>query len=679
MNRAVSSVFRATTALLLGGLSIPAVTAATLTGSFASIPRNAEVNLSTAGPVDWVHWGLFTETSLNRKSGVTPRISDFDTVRGPNSNAFVSAYQYADNYNGYSWSDGTPVLAVTNTTTGVWAYGIPTFGTGFEFTVPADTTTRMLKVYVGAFAARGAMQVSLSDNSAGTYSDSSLANLMGNGPSGAYTITYAAASPGQTLRVHWTLMLGFRPDANVTLQAAALSSTGANNPPAVALTSPSDNANFSAPASITLEASASDFDGSIRRVEFYANDQKVGEDTTSPYSTEWNGVTPGIHTLKALAYDNGGEVSESMPVEIFVNGAGGSLVGSVAFPPSTVNLTTEGTADWTHWGLETNSLFDRKATGTPQLGDFTTIGDNPVRRYADNFTGYSWTDGTPTASANSSHTGVFIIGQNQGFALTLPADATPRTVRVYCGLYGAQGNFQAWLGDFSAPAYTDESLGGVLDNDYGVYTLTYTAASAGKTLNIRYRAKQLYDGDFGNVTLQSVTLVGGSGVPNTPPVVMLTSPTNNAQFPAPARITLQAAASDDGGVAKVEFFQGTTRLGEDTSSPYGFTWNNVPPGAYHLTARATDNFGITATSPPVTITVGSSPAATTLLNPRWAGTNFAFSFASQIGANYAVQFTPSLAPTNWQVFTNVAGNGSELSVTNRSPGGGQRFYRIESK
>ena len=32
----------------------------------------------------------------------------------------------ADNYNGYSWSDGVPETAVTNTPTGVWAFGTPT-------------------------------------------------------------------------------------------------------------------------------------------------------------------------------------------------------------------------------------------------------------------------------------------------------------------------------------------------------------------------------------------------------------------------------------------------------------------------------------------------------------------------------------------------------------------------
>src|SRR5437773_908426 len=128
--------------------------AGTLSGSFASIPNRTVIDLSAAGPVDWVHWGLYTATSLDRKAGVTPLISDFTPL--DNTNGGVSVYQFTNNFNGYSWSDGTPTASVTNTTTGVWAYGTPIReDSGFEISVTADTTVRTLKVYVGAFAAQG--------------------------------------------------------------------------------------------------------------------------------------------------------------------------------------------------------------------------------------------------------------------------------------------------------------------------------------------------------------------------------------------------------------------------------------------------------------------------------------------------------------------------------------------
>jgi hypothetical protein len=97
--------------------------------------------------------------------------------------------------------------------------------------------------------------------------------------------------------------------------------------------------------------------------------------------------------------------------------------------------------------------------------------------------------------------------------------------------------------------------------------------------------------------------------PNAAPTVSLTSPTEGATFTAPVNLTINANASDgDGTVAKVEFFQGSTKLGEDTTAPYIYAWGNVAAGTYMLTAKATDNEGATTTSSVVNIAVNSSPA-----------------------------------------------------------------------
>src|SRR5207247_5858609 len=136
-----------------------------------------------------------------------------------------------------------------------------------------------------------------------------------------------------------------------------------------------------------------------------------------------------------------------------------------------------------------------------------------VQQYSDNYSAYNWSDGTPTAVASSTRTGVFINGLNDGFAITAPADTALRTLKVYVGLYGAQGHFQAYLSDFSAPAYSDSSLRNIFGNAYSVYTLTYAAAAAGQTLTVKYTAKALFDADFGNVTFQAASLSSGV-VPN---------------------------------------------------------------------------------------------------------------------------------------------------------------------
>jgi hypothetical protein len=91
-----------------------------------------------------------------------------------------------------------------------------------------------------------------------------------------------------------------------------------------------------------------------------------------------------------------------------------------------------------------------------------------------------------------------------------------------------------------------------------------------------------------------VQVLGDSG-----PAVTLTQPANGATFTAPATVAIAATANDsDGTVAKVEFFNGATKLGEDTTAPYDFTWGAVPAGNYTVTARATDNLGASTTSSP---------------------------------------------------------------------------------
>jgi chitodextrinase len=102
-------------------------------------------------------------------------------------------------------------------------------------------------------------------------------------------------------------------------------------------------------------------------------------------------------------------------------------------------------------------------------------------------------------------------------------------------------------------------------------------------------------------------LANGGGGGNQSPSVSITSPANNASFTPPATVNITATASDaDGSIARVEFYNGGTKLGEDNSSPYSYSWANVAAGTYNLTARAIDNANASATSATVTITVGTS-------------------------------------------------------------------------
>jgi len=105
------------------------------------------------------------------------------------------------------------------------------------------------------------------------------------------------------------------------------------------------------------------------------------------------------------------------------------------------------------------------------------------------------------------------------------------------------------------------------------------------------------------------------------PTVSITAPLNGDIFHQGEDIVIEANASDsDGNVTKVEFYcQGDTKLGEDTNSPYSYTWNNAPIGRYSLAARAIDNNGVTRVSLPVSVGMTGGEATGTIQREWWTG------------------------------------------------------------
>jgi hypothetical protein len=115
----------------------------------------------------------------------------------------------------------------------------------------------------------------------------------------------------------------------------------------------------------------------------------------------------------------------------------------------------------------------------------------------------------------------------------------------------------------------------------------------------------------GNEAISSPIWISGT-TSNRNPVCSITSPSNGASFITPADITIRATAIDpDGSVASVEFYQGTTKLGEDLTSPFTFVWNGVTTGNYNITIKAIDNLDAVSTSSAVSISVGSIPITVT--------------------------------------------------------------------
>jgi regulation of enolase protein 1 (concanavalin A-like superfamily) len=165
-------------------------------------------------------------------------------------------------------------------------------------------------------------------------------------------------------------------------------------------------------------------------------------------------------------------------------------------------------------------------------------------------------------------------------------------------------------------------------------TNTYSATASGLTAGTYQLTAVATDSD-GVTRTSSPVSVTVNGTTNRPPTVSLTSPAANSTFTAPASITVTASAADtDGYITRVDFYQGSTRIGSDTSSPYSYTWTNVGAGSYQLTARAVDDDGATQTSTGANITVSTVVAPRPTRLAFTASANHATSVSSYIVAIY---------------------------------------------
>lgn len=466
-----------------------------------------------------------------------------------------------------------------------------------------------------------------------------------------------------------------------------------NLPPTASISSPANGASFTAPATVTISANASDPNGVVSKVEFYQNGIKLGEDNTSPYNFTWSNVAAGNYSLTAKAIDNQSAEGTSSLVNITVSSSPtlpspwttsdiGSVTpsGSASHASGTFTLsgagadiwgtadafryvyqTTTGdveitarvnsltnTNEWAKAGvmirqsLNANAVhatavvtpingtgLQRRTNAGGESEHTASTGAAPVwlrlKRTGNTFTAYRSTDGvswtvigTSTVTMSSTiYVGMVVTSHANGTLATASFGNVTVTTGSSNASPSASITAPANNSTFTAPASitinasasdTDGTIskveffnGGVkLGEDTSApYSFVWSGVSAG-TWQLTARATD-NGGATGNSSVVNVT-VNPAG--NTNPTVSLISPSNNASFTAPATVSLSANASDtDGSISKVEFYNGTTLLGTDTSSPYNFTWTNVAAGTYQLTARATDNANGTATSSVVNITV----------------------------------------------------------------------------
>lgn len=404
-------------------------------------------------------------------------------------------------------------------------------------------------------------------------------------------------------------------NVNATTTSSAVSITvNSNASPTVSITSPANNANFTVGSNITISANANDADGSVSKVEFYNGSTKLGEDATSPYSFTWSSPAAGDYTLTAKAYDNLGAVTTSGGVNVAVRAA--NVAPTVALTSPTPNASYPSGSSVTITANASDN--DGTVTKVEFFNGSTKIGEDLTAPYSFVWTGLG--AGTHSVSAKvTDNAGA--TGNSAAVSFSVQAANKPPTVGITAPANnttfngGSNITITATASDQDGSVTKVEFFNGTSklgEDTSSPYSFVWNSVAAGS-----YSISAKATDNIGAVVTSTAIAITVTS-PNTAPVVSITAPNNNATFNAGSNITIAAAASDQNGtVSKVEFFNGSTKLGEDTSSPYSFVWNSVPAGNYSISAKATDNSGAIVTSARISISVitPNTPPVVSITSP----------------------------------------------------------------
>jgi hypothetical protein len=164
-------------------------------------------------------------------------------------------------------------------------------------------------------------------------------------------------------------------------------------------------------------------------------------------------------------------------------------------------VLSDGTSDWSHWGLVNAASFDHAASG----GSLTLAATTALTYYANNAYSFSWIAGAPTATANNTQTGVYIVQPMRSITITAPADTSQRTLRVFTDVYFSAATVTAKLSDMLQPGYADSSFVDMIGvANVRIYTFIYTAGSPGQSLVVTLALDSVMTN--GNLAVPAATL-----------------------------------------------------------------------------------------------------------------------------------------------------------------------------
>ena len=426
--------------------------------------------------------------------------------------------------------------------------------------------------------------------------------LLGADASAPYSFSWptATATPGS----HLLSARAYDAAGNVGVSAEVPVVVPDQSPPSAEITQPANGATVS--GAVAVAVSATDNVG-VTRVELYVDYVLRGTDLEAPYLFDWNTttVTNGTRLLYAKAYDAAGHEINSPFVNVVVANTvpGGAVYDTALRAPRC--STPSSSCD----------------SGTLLVGR-GQVGPEPNR------------PNTVNASCPDQNAGSFHRDESNDRIVVATLDGAPlasgKTVRVSATVWAWSGYTADKLDLYSAaqaasPVWTYR--GTLTPAAAGSQVLSTTFVLPAGSLQV-VRARFRYQGSAspcgtGAYDDHDDLVFAVESAPDASPVVAITAPTAGATVAG--TVGVEASASDDSGVVRVDFLVDGQLHFSDGAAPWFFSWDTreSADGAHTLLARAYDAAGNEGQSAIVPVNVqnpaGNATFDATLRVPACAG------------------------------------------------------------
>jgi hypothetical protein len=142
--------------------------------------------------------------------------------------------------------------------------------------------------------------------------------------------------------------------------------------PIVTITNPPNNSALSVDSGsgISVSASATDLDGTVTNVQFFAGSTSIGSAVVSPWAVNWSGPVSDSYILTAQATDNSGATTLSAPVNLSL---------TVASPPPSLNIDLAGTNILLSWLTGNEAVVVQQVSNLPALAAWKNVTNAVVR------------------------------------------------------------------------------------------------------------------------------------------------------------------------------------------------------------------------------------------------------------------------------------------------------------